>query len=321
MVELVMRYTPTRPAFTLIELLVVVAIIGILAALLIPTGMMMRETARKTVCASNLRQLGMCIAGFAADHQARIPSAAIDPEWNVAGRVMTYSVLFSRVQGRSMGAGSGTTSIAAESITINNLADYFTEGDQVLRAFLNSFTANGGSVDQFYAFRAGPVFTCPSSRIAVDGIIGGRDANVFNALRDNTGAQGSIGQMLLGYSYFGQAPSWATMRGQNHINDPNLASTRLAGVKFGGSQRLLWQDSNWAWQAGGANYINHGRGWGISSPADLRFKNLAGVNQCFADGHVKWKPGSDFDLTKMEALATDIPSIHPPPDNKSYEYF
>lgn len=45
--------------FTLIELLVVIAIIAILAAILFPVFAAARESARQTVCASNVRQLGI----------------------------------------------------------------------------------------------------------------------------------------------------------------------------------------------------------------------------------------------------------------------
>lgn len=44
-------------AFTLIELLVVIAIIAILAAVLFPVFAQARESSKRTVCASNLRQI------------------------------------------------------------------------------------------------------------------------------------------------------------------------------------------------------------------------------------------------------------------------
>ena len=65
---------PRPAAFTLIELLVVIAIVSILAAILFPVFVRAREKSRQTVCASNLRQVGIALLAYTQDNDESFPN-------------------------------------------------------------------------------------------------------------------------------------------------------------------------------------------------------------------------------------------------------
>jgi len=62
-----------RKGFTLIELLVVIAIIGILAAMVFPVFARARESARKAVCLSNVKNIALAIQMYLGDNNDTLP--------------------------------------------------------------------------------------------------------------------------------------------------------------------------------------------------------------------------------------------------------
>ena len=73
-----------RRGFTLIELLVVIAIIAILASILFPVFLNVKERARQNKCCSNLRQLALAVTEYTFDYNGRFPNPRIfvsSPSW------------------------------------------------------------------------------------------------------------------------------------------------------------------------------------------------------------------------------------------------
>jgi prepilin-type N-terminal cleavage/methylation domain-containing protein/prepilin-type processing-associated H-X9-DG protein len=71
--------TRTKAGFTLIELLVVIGIIAILAAILFPVFARVKENAKTSVCAQQMRQVGMSIAMYTSDNNDGLPVTWV---WN-----------------------------------------------------------------------------------------------------------------------------------------------------------------------------------------------------------------------------------------------
>jgi prepilin-type N-terminal cleavage/methylation domain-containing protein len=108
------RPTRTRPpvGFTLIELLVVIAIIAILAAILFPVFQRVRENARRSVCASNEKQIGLGIMMYVNDWDERYPpvySKLLPPNGTIApdGSGQYWPGLVSPYIQRANGTGAG----------------------------------------------------------------------------------------------------------------------------------------------------------------------------------------------------------------------
>jgi prepilin-type processing-associated H-X9-DG protein/prepilin-type N-terminal cleavage/methylation domain-containing protein len=89
-----------KVAFTLIELLTVIAVIGILAAILIPVVGRVRDAARSAVCISNLRQLGQASLVFEHD-VGHLPWGIFPGDWPL-GETWWIPYLMPMIEGRDL---------------------------------------------------------------------------------------------------------------------------------------------------------------------------------------------------------------------------
>ena len=81
-----------RGAFTLVELLVIIGIIGILVSILVPALASVRESARRTTCQNNLRQIGIALQSH---HESKETFPAGGIEWRPPGNTTNRQLAWS----------------------------------------------------------------------------------------------------------------------------------------------------------------------------------------------------------------------------------
>jgi len=142
----------SKNGFTLVELLVVIAIIGILVAMLLPAVQQVREAARRTQCANNMRQLTLAAHNY-HDTNLHFPPGNFHRDSNnnrwKRGSIGWPAFLLPFVEGDNLFQ------------RIDFTLDAYTNerGDP----WFNEFGPHGDTANQFAAENMPPLFVCPSA--------------------------------------------------------------------------------------------------------------------------------------------------------------
>jgi prepilin-type N-terminal cleavage/methylation domain-containing protein/prepilin-type processing-associated H-X9-DG protein len=150
--------------FTLLELMVVIALIGLLAALLLPVLGKVQHKARATQCLSNLRQLHLGWTLYVAEHDDRLPPIndteragreAAHPSW-VAGWLRTANEAGDKSDGTNTDllVGEAYAAFGSIGLYVKNPAVYRCPGDRSgrVRSFSMNCYLNGTGIWQDAAY-------------------------------------------------------------------------------------------------------------------------------------------------------------------------
>ncbi len=240
--------TSRKTAFTLIELLVVIAIIAILAAILFPVFGRARENARRSSCASQLKQLSLGFIQYTQDYDEFTMPYTDNATLATANGVATTNPMT-----------SGTHWPTALNPYLKSRELYVCPSSRA--GVLNSYTMNQNAMLTFVDY-AGNKCTTPYPCIA---------GGYGNGARTGGRALASVENASL-------MPILTDSLGNSNAGNPavigQVALITFANVSTAGVRQNTAASTNYA--SGTALGIPHGA------------RHMGGSNYAFFDGHVKW---------------------------------
>ncbi len=250
-----------RHGFTLLELLIVVAVMAILTTIVMVVWGTVRYSANKLACANNIRQIHLILMSHAKDHNGRLMNTA--RLWNDALRFPNAAYV------------KGPKAEAANELSFVSLDNYL--------EFKQTDTYDAS----FQFVRLMRMWACP----------------IYHSKGSNSGEPAGTGFMVsegngnsyitCSYTYLAGVSTWSPTEKESCaevITDRRPEANKLILA----DSTIRWSNQLW--------YISHFKGGeGGVLPIDrVRVKRaFDGANQLFGDGHLRYKPASEFDIDAM----------------------
>ena len=297
-----------KRGFTLIELLVVIAIIAILAAILFPAFAKARESARRSSCASNLKQMGIATMQYSQEYDEQL----------YAHRYVGANPQAAANGGTFPNGAGGISDDAINRVSWSQILQPYLKSYDVFRCPSNPSAWVGGSPNKLnapgalgYGYGGQNSYAHNDMWLSPAGSYNGGTGTISVSLASIPRPTSTIN--VVDGSYYGAAPDVRNDTGllknantTGPITDADYVLAQASDARY----QNYWQNiGNSVWSASPST-PSLGAPANAAAQLTAMPRHLETVNCLFADGHVKALRVAEV-VGNICLWATDLNGPHP----------